>query len=1047
MGVPPNYPGSTGMVSPGVQYVNTMNQNQTVQDPNQQIRFLQGQQMNQGQRQVIPVQQRPPLMQQIQSGQQIMRAPIQQTQVFSGSPPTNQDNIMQDMQQPNSVQMVQNQQFVQIQRHNPPQMVNVSQHNGPHLIRTPSPQQVVYQHQGPLVGPHQRPVMQGMQQVMQPGTPIYNQQGQQVAVGPSQVQRVPQLRMQPNFQQMPRGQFRGPVQAQQVVTGGPPRNFIRQQIPVQGQLIPRQGPPPVQYSQHFSQQASHIGSQQPQPAPPSQQLHDQQHLIPNQISNQIPAQHPQAPHPHTGVQLETQTVQKPNQTLIRGQASQNWNQQWTPTAESPCGIPNQRLLIRPPSNNVLIAQQNGPGTPQILHSPQHDGARKQLPFGNQTPVRIMHTVGQRFPIAPNQVLPNGELISPVLPSIEPQPERLFGHEPRILVPPSFCLIGCIFYFVEAEKNICNVSEERLESCKKIVQKYGGEMENTYSDKCTHVICETQQNPIVQQAIKEGKRCVTIFWLNDIIIEGRMRPPYKIWHLPRTFDGDFLPCRDHIITLTNFEGTERVFVKELIKVTGAQYTNYLNHKNTIIICKKLEGPKFKKALQWDMPAVNLIWLQDILFGHHNQALSALHKSQRYTKFESKDCCEIDYNLVKPLLTCWKVPLKVPEDLPRRIMALKEEDVKKTPPPVPSTSPTPVQTNQSNLPLPPPPSLPPTPQTPSLPSAQQQSSPQQPPSLPSVQQQSPPTLPSSIPPSSSSATIEAMEIDQTLDASKPVPTLIAKKPDNPLNALASLDLNDKDSLMNEPTMKKVKLEPSSEVSPNENLTGNLPPPPPLMVAPFANASPDRAAVKVMFTGFNDASTLAELKEYAKKLGLTLINEYNKCTHLIVNRIVRTSKFMCAFNYADHILTSDWIVDSFKRSHLLDESQYILSDHKGEQLYGFDLKESLERRKARKTPLFKDHVFYITRSCLPSFKILKEIAESAGATVTKKGPSPKQLHALKKRRNDIAFVVISKEEDLHTCDLFFEKETPVLNSEFILHSLLRQQIEYEPYAFKPR
>ena len=96
------------------------------------------------------------------------------------------------------------------------------------------------------------------------------------------------------------------------------------------------------------------------------------------------------------------------------------------------------------------------------------------------------------------MLPNGELIPSGPPPIEQLPERLFGHEPRILVPPSFCLAGCVFFFLEAEKNICTVSDERMESLKKVVHKYGGEMEKTYTERCTHVICETQQNPIAQQ---------------------------------------------------------------------------------------------------------------------------------------------------------------------------------------------------------------------------------------------------------------------------------------------------------------------------------------------------------------------------------------------------------------------------------------------------------------------------------------------------------------------------------------------------------------------
>ena len=88
-----------------------------------------------------------------------------------------------------------------------------------------------------------------------------------------------------------------------------------------------------------------------------------------------------------------------------------------------------------------------------------------------------------------------------------------------------------------------------------------------------------------QALKEGKRCITVYWLNDTLKERKLRPPYKVWHLPRAFDIDLKQMRDQIVTISNFEGEERLLMKSLILLTGAKYTSYMTDKTTVLICKK------------------------------------------------------------------------------------------------------------------------------------------------------------------------------------------------------------------------------------------------------------------------------------------------------------------------------------------------------------------------------------------------------------------------------------------------------------------------------
>lgn len=53
-------------------------------------------------------------------------------------------------------------------------------------------------------------------------------------------------------------------------------------------------------------------------------------------------------------------------------------------------------------------------------------------------------------------------------------------------------------------------------------------------RVTHVLCETQKHGIVQQALRDGKRCVTAFWLNDVVAKGSLSVPWLALHFPVPF---------------------------------------------------------------------------------------------------------------------------------------------------------------------------------------------------------------------------------------------------------------------------------------------------------------------------------------------------------------------------------------------------------------------------------------------------------------------------------------------------------------------------------
>lgn len=96
----------------------------------------------------------------------------------------------------------------------------------------------------------------------------------------------------------------------------------------------------------------------------------------------------------------------------------------------------------------------------------------------------------------------------------------------------------------------------------------GEIEKQYCSRVTHVLCETQRHGVVMQALRDCKRCITIYWLSDVIKRKQVLPPWTALHLP-TLYLDTTPAAKHLITLSGFTGCDRNRVKHMINYTGAK----------------------------------------------------------------------------------------------------------------------------------------------------------------------------------------------------------------------------------------------------------------------------------------------------------------------------------------------------------------------------------------------------------------------------------------------------------------------------------------------
>ncbi|KAF9051195.1 hypothetical protein BDZ89DRAFT_1057049 [Hymenopellis radicata] len=170
----------------------------------------------------------------------------------------------------------------------------------------------------------------------------------------------------------------------------------------------------------------------------------------------------------------------------------------------------------------------------------------------------------------------------------------------------------------------------------------------------------------------------------------------------------------------------------------------------------------------------------------------------------------------------------------------------------------------------------------------------------------------------------------------------------------------------------------------------------------------------------------------LGAKTTTRPSDCTHLIVPRIIRTEKFLCALAAIPWIVTEEWATESVKAAKLL--------QNENEAKYDFTLDESLARAKESQGRLFRNTLFYITSKVPVDFKLLKNVVVAFGGEVTKSTPTLRTL-APKDNKMDKTRYVISCPEDSAIWKPL-AREYPIYTQELILTGALKQKIESDKF-----
>lgn len=172
----------------------------------------------------------------------------------------------------------------------------------------------------------------------------------------------------------------------------------------------------------------------------------------------------------------------------------------------------------------------------------------------------------------------------------------------------------------------NINEHLAKTLQSLVTQAGGQMTASV-EECDVYIGHYRDGLDYVAASHAGKEVANLAWFYNVINRNKWTNPLsKLLHYPVPRDG--LPgFRDMRISLSNYSGEARIYLENLIKTTGAEFTKTMKQDNTHLITAHKQSEKCEAAEEWNINIINHLWLEESYAKCAPQSLT----HSRYTHF--------------------------------------------------------------------------------------------------------------------------------------------------------------------------------------------------------------------------------------------------------------------------------------------------------------------------------------------------------------------------------------------------------------------------------
>lgn len=154
----------------------------------------------------------------------------------------------------------------------------------------------------------------------------------------------------------------------------------------------------------------------------------------------------------------------------------------------------------------------------------------------------------------------------------------------------------------------NVTARLQTGVEEIIERGGGRVVNDVSE-CDMFICQYRDGPEYIRAAQSCKHVGNLAWLYFLITQNEWSSPlHRLMHYPMPRNGieGFQGLR---ITVSNYGGEARIYLENLIKACGAEFTKTMKQDNTHLITARNTSEKCLAAPEWGIAVVNHLWIEE------------------------------------------------------------------------------------------------------------------------------------------------------------------------------------------------------------------------------------------------------------------------------------------------------------------------------------------------------------------------------------------------------------------------------------------------------
>lgn len=154
----------------------------------------------------------------------------------------------------------------------------------------------------------------------------------------------------------------------------------------------------------------------------------------------------------------------------------------------------------------------------------------------------------------------------------------------------------------------NINNRLSTAIQDIITHGGGRIVDQV-EHCDIFICQYRDGPQYVRAAQNCKTVGNLSWLYYLIVHNEWASPRRrLLHYPIPRNG-IEGFQDFRITVSNYGGEARIYLENLVKACGAEFTKTMKADNTHLITARNSSEKCKVAPEWGVAVVNHLWIEE------------------------------------------------------------------------------------------------------------------------------------------------------------------------------------------------------------------------------------------------------------------------------------------------------------------------------------------------------------------------------------------------------------------------------------------------------